>query len=645
MIAALKRIGDEGWQQWSVRNWKFITFTVLATGVASAAVYSLACSGRNNANSDNGSSARSSSTSAKKKKMGKTKKSKTASSTVTAASALEEEALAANAGPISAPGLNASMASLDSIASIETTDKITSETNSKSDESKTASADASNDVESHDHLYPEDIESLTSEDRSKLAQDAKALGNKQYNKKKFEEAIELYTQAILLAPNAIFYCNRAAAYSHIENFAKVVEDCTKALELDKKYIKALNRRAAAYESLGHLTDALNDYTVVCVLQGFKVNSSMSAPDRLLKTISSNITQEYAKSRRPKMPSGAFVRAYMDSFRATPSHATLVDNCQDTSESIQALKLVFSAIKEHRWTEAYEHAVKAIVLNDFNNTKMEAIAHNIRGTFFFLIGHIDLSIADLDKALELDPVDVNSIIKRGTLFMERSEVEKTVEMFERAEKLEPTNVDLFYHRGQVRFLTADYQGAVDDYSASIKNESPEESSVYVHIQMAVAKYKLGNYAESEKKFKECKRLFPNSAEVFNYYGEIHMDRQAHTEALKAFNKSIEMDPTSPLPYINKAILYLNWKQDLATAEAECRKALEVDPLCDIAYSQLAQLLCHQHKLDEAIQVYDKAITVTRTDIEVLNVVTYREAARAQKYASMTYPEAVSNISQA
>lgn len=39
-------------------------------------------------------------------------------------------------------------------------------------------------------------------------------------------------------------------------YEKVVEDCDKALALDKKYVKALNRRATALEALERYQDAL-----------------------------------------------------------------------------------------------------------------------------------------------------------------------------------------------------------------------------------------------------------------------------------------------------------------------------------------------------------------------------------------------------
>ena len=39
-------------------------------------------------------------------------------------------------------------------------------------------------------------------------------------------------------------------------YEKVVEDCDKALALDKKYVKALNRRATALEALERYQDSL-----------------------------------------------------------------------------------------------------------------------------------------------------------------------------------------------------------------------------------------------------------------------------------------------------------------------------------------------------------------------------------------------------
>ncbi|KAJ3276098.1 TOM (translocase of outer membrane) complex component [Terramyces sp. JEL0728] len=482
----------------------------------------------------------------------------------------------------------------------------------------------------------------SSNENVELASQAKALGNKFYAEQKYDKAIEQYTKAIDLAPTSVYYCNRAASYSNLGKYELVIDDCNKAIELDPKYIKAFHRRAVANEKLERLQDALNDFTVVCVLEGFQNQQSLAAPDRILKVIATAKARDVMKTKVAKMPSETFISAYMDSFRTIPNDYTITAELDTTNESDLLLKKTFEAAKARKWQESFDLAEETIAADDFSTEFIKAKALNYRGTILFLMGRVDDAVSDLENSLLNDPKNINTIIKRATLYMERADVERAVEQFEKASLISSTNPDLYYHRGQVRFLTGDFQGAIDDYSTSLKNESASESSVYVHIQMGVAKYKLGDIVGAEKKFREAKKLFENSAEVWNYHGEILMDKQTFVDAEKSFDKAISMDPSSPLPYINKAILCVQWKQDANEAEKLCRKAIEVDPLCDIAYTQLAQLLCHQNKMEDALVVYDQAIEIARTEAEVLNVIQCKEAAAAQIHVMKNFPAAVTAL---
>ena len=51
------------------------------------------------------------------------------------------------------------------------------------------------------------------QERTKLANDLKAKGNKAYGDRKFEDAVKFYTRAIEIAPKPepVFYSNRAAS--------------------------------------------------------------------------------------------------------------------------------------------------------------------------------------------------------------------------------------------------------------------------------------------------------------------------------------------------------------------------------------------------------------------------------------------------
>jgi import receptor subunit TOM70 len=370
-----------------------------------------------------------------------------------------------------------------------------------------------------------------------LGLQAKTAGNALYSQKQFPEAIVKYSEAINLAPNAIYYCNRAACFSNLKYYQKAIEYCNEAIKLDAKYIKAYHRRALAYEALENYEAALNEYTAVCALEGFRNQASMAAPDRLLKIISAKRTKIIMQDKVYSMPSETFISAYMDSFRSSPSDATIVASSASASESDLLLKGTFALATARKWQESYDATEAAIKSDSFSSEALKAIALNYRGTLRFLMGRVDDAVADLEGSLVLNSASVNTMIKRATLFMERGEIEKTIEQFAKGEKANPTNPDLFYHRGQVRFLTGDFQGAVEDYSVSLKNEKPEESSVYVHIQMGVALYKQGDIAGAEKKFRECKVKFPKSAEVWNYHGEILMDKQSYGEGIDIFDLAL------------------------------------------------------------------------------------------------------------
>ena len=61
---------------------------------------------------------------------------------------------------------------------------------------------------------------------------------------------------------AVYYANLAACHLRTKHFEDAVQDSNAALELEPDYIKALLRRAAAYEELDDLEHALADNTKV-----------------------------------------------------------------------------------------------------------------------------------------------------------------------------------------------------------------------------------------------------------------------------------------------------------------------------------------------------------------------------------------------
>ncbi|KAF9296027.1 hypothetical protein BGZ88_000897 [Linnemannia elongata] len=84
--------------------------------------------------------------------------------------------------------------------------------------------------------------------------------NRKVNEKEYAEAIRLYGEAIVLNPkNAVYYANRAAAYSQMGDHQNAITDSLKAAEVDPSYSKAYSRLGHAYFSVGKYKEAVTAY--------------------------------------------------------------------------------------------------------------------------------------------------------------------------------------------------------------------------------------------------------------------------------------------------------------------------------------------------------------------------------------------------
>jgi len=95
----------------------------------------------------------------------------------------------------------------------------------------------------------------------------KSLGNKCFMAKKFDQAVQHYSNALQFDPhNPIYLSNRAMSYLKLGAYQEAEQDCTRALELDSCLVKALLRRGAARVALAHFEAARGDFERVLLLE-------------------------------------------------------------------------------------------------------------------------------------------------------------------------------------------------------------------------------------------------------------------------------------------------------------------------------------------------------------------------------------------
>lgn len=489
--------------------------------------------------------------------------------------------------------------------------------------------------------------SLTPDERKDFAAKLKAAGNKAYGSKDYNRAIDLYTKAILCKQDPVFYSNRAACWNAMSNWEKVIEDTTAAINLDNEYVKALNRRANAYEQVGRFSEALLDYTASCIIDGFRNEMSAQSVERLLKKVAEAKGKAILADKEKKLPSPTFVSNYLQSFRPKPPPAGLepeADLDEETGKGQLRKGLIALNLKTaDGYAEAAEAFEKALKLGDLG--EHEAFAYNMRGTFKYLKGNNQDALADLTKSVELDPSLTQSFIKRASMHLEQGEREAASKDFEQAMEQNADDPDIYYHRAQLHFILSEFAEAAKDYQKSI---DLDKDFIFSHIQLGVTQYKMGSIASSMATFRRCMKNFDKVPDVYNYYGELLLDQQKFQEAIEKFDAAVEMEKaTKPLgmnvlPLINKALALFQWKQDFSEAEELCKKALIIDPECDIAVATMAQLLLQQGKVPEALKYFERAAELSRTEGEIVNALSYAEATRTQLEVQEKYPQLASRL---
>ncbi|KID99860.1 mitochondrial outer membrane 72K protein, partial [Metarhizium majus ARSEF 297] len=505
-------------------------------------------------------------------------------------------------------------------------------------------------VESEDEIPEIDeatVTKLSPEQREQYAAKLKQAGNRAYGDKAYNKAIGLYSQAILCKPDPVFYSNRAACYSAMSEWDKVVEDTTAAIAMDPDYIKAINRRATAYEHQKKYSEALLDFTASCIIDNFKSESTAQAVERLLKVFAEHRAKEMMASRPPKLPSPIFVGNYLQSFRQKGRPAGLEDSVELDAETGKGQLQIGLQGLEKKTGEGYEEArqafEKALELGDLG--EYEALAYNLRGTMRTLLGNHAEATEDFDKSIELDPGMIQSYIKRASISLELGEPDKADAEFAKALEQDKDDPDVYYHRAQASFIKGDLAEAQKDYQKSI---DLDKDFIFSHIQLGVTQYKMGSIASSMATFRRCIKNFPKVPDVYNYYGELLLDQSNFSEAVEKFDTAMEMEKqTKPmsmnvLPLINKALALFQWKQDFKEAEQLCQKALIIDPECDIAVATMAQLLLQQNKVTEALKYFERAAELARTEGEIVNALSYAEATRTQVQVTEKYPKLAAKL---
>lgn len=465
-------------------------------------------------------------------------------------------------------------------------------------------------------------------------------GNVCYRNGKYDEAISFYDKAIDKCPIenrtdlAIFYQNRAASYEMLKKWNHVKEDCSRSLEFNPQYAKAYYRRAKAHEATNDLMECLDDVTATCILEMFQNNSTIMYADRILKQTGREDTERGLKEHIPVLPSKNFIQTYLRSFVADPLVSITIPDAKEGVE-LKGFARAKKALDEVKYEDVISACTEEIETSESESQyKSEALL--LRGTFYLLSGGFNAAQQDFDAVINNADAGValraTALIKRASLYIQKEEKDLGLADFDAAAKLQPDNPDIYHQRAQIYILLDQLPEALSEFEKVVKL-SPNHAMAY--IQKCYAEYRMALLSQDQMRlmivmneFKNAIEKFPDCIECYSLMAQVLADQQQFQQADQFYEKALKVAPENASLYVHRGVMLLQWKGDIDKAIALINQALDVDNKCLLAYETLGTIEVQRANLNRAVELFEKAIKLSKSKSEMGHLYALRNAAVAQ-----------------
>lgn len=343
------------------------------------------------------------------------------------------------------------------------------------------------DLESVDEVIP--ISNQT------LAEEKKNAGNELYKIKRYDAALNSYTEAINLCPDVpAYYGNRAATYMMLSDYRSAIRDAKQAIQLDPKFEKGYIRIAKCSLLLGDL---------IATEQAIKKFIELDPANQALRPELLGL-----KQLRELNEKAAACYDKKD-YRTCLFHCDNAIKIAPASIHYKLLKAECLALLE-RFDEAGDIAISIM---QSNSTNADAIY--VRGLTLYYSDNLDKGLLHFERALQLDPDHKKAKEMRVKAKQLKERKEKGNEMFKggkfkdahavytEALALDPLNKDinskLYYNRALVNARLGNIRDAINDCTCALEIN---EKYMKPLLQRAKLHYSLENFEESVKDYEKA-----------------------------------------------------------------------------------------------------------------------------------------------
>ncbi|MEZ6185969.1 MAG: tetratricopeptide repeat protein [Planctomycetota bacterium] len=213
-----------------------------------------------------------------------------------------------------------------------------------------------------------------------------------------------------------------------------------------------------------------------------------------------------------------------------------------------------------------------------------------------------ALAQLDRALELDPRNALAWSNRGVAHGSLGRHTEAIEDYTRAIELDPGLVFAWINRGVAHGSLGRHTEAVEDFTRAIELD-PRNALAWSN--RGLAQGDLGHLAEALPDLERALQLAPRMASSWSNRGVARYRLGRYAEALEDYTHAIELDPSVGQAWANRAAALFALER-YAEAIADHSRALELEPRNVISWVDRGTAKAQLERYAEAIEDYTRAI---------------------------------------
>ncbi|MFH1529580.1 MAG: tetratricopeptide repeat protein [Pseudomonadota bacterium] len=197
-----------------------------------------------------------------------------------------------------------------------------------------------------------------------------------------------------------------------------------------------------------------------------------------------------------------------------------------------------------------------------------------GTNCYLNQDVPGALAELYKAIELNPGNANAHHMLGFIYMGRRQHSEALKHISYAVELDPKFHEARANMGALLLAMEDWQGAID-YLMPLTHEPLYPTPYLVNNNIGWAYYKLKKYPLAEKYLKMAILLNPKMCLAYNNIAMVQEVRRQTEAAIEAYSEATKLCPDYQEPLFHLGVLYQNLSRP-ADALKTLQKCVKLDP---------------------------------------------------------------------